>query len=68
MKDKLIKLAYFLHIYDGEGQLDLEDLAFIAVMVKIILNPSIDWAAVCSLVPVILSQMHVRHIDSKKNS
>ena len=60
------KIAYFLHIYDGEGQLDLEDISFMLIVGKIMLSPGIDWAAVCALVPVIISQMHVRNTDSKK--
>lgn len=65
MKDKIKAVFFFLHIYDGEGQLDLEDIAFVAIMVKIMMSPGIDWSAVCALVPVILSQMHVRSTDKK---
>lgn len=67
MRERIEKLAYFLHIYDGQGQLDLEDIAFMLVVGKLVLAPGIDWAAVCAMIPVIAAQMHVRSIDSKKN-
>lgn len=65
MKDLLKNITFFLHIYDGQGQLDLEDIAFICLIFKIMMSPGIDWAAVCSLATVILAQMHVRSTDSK---
>jgi len=66
LKERIKQIFFFLHIYDGEGQLDLEDMAFIALIIKIMMSPGIDWAAVCALVPVILNQMHIRNTDSKK--
>lgn len=60
MKDKILKALYFLHIYDGAGQLDLEDIAFMLLVGKLMFSPGIDWAAMCSLIPVIASQMHIR--------
>lgn len=65
MINKIAKLAYFLHIYNGEGQLDLEDIAFMLIVGKLVLAPGIDFAAVCSLIPVIASQMHIRSTESK---
>lgn len=60
-----VKTMYFLHIYDGAGQLDLEDIAFMLIVGKLVLAPGIDFAAVCSLIPVIAAQMHVRSTDNK---
>lgn len=65
MKERIKQIFFFLHIYDGEGQLDLEDTAFVCLIVKIMMSPGIDWAAVCSLATVILAQMHVRSSDKK---
>lgn len=66
MKERIKQISYFLHIYNGEGQLDLEDIAFMLIVGKLVLAPGIDFAAVCSLIPVIAAQMHVRSTDSKK--
>lgn len=65
MKAWLLKVVYFFHITDGKGQLDLTDLSFMLVIAKIMLSPGIDWTAVCALVPVILSQMHQRQVESR---
>jgi hypothetical protein len=65
MKTKLLKVFYFLHISDGKGQLDITDLAFMAIIVKLLFAPNFDWASVCSMIPIIASQMHQNHIDSK---
>lgn len=61
----LAKISYFLHITDGEGQLDIVDLAFIGIVIKMLYAPNFDWAAVCSLLPIIISQLHADHIASK---
>lgn len=66
MKSFILKALYAVHIYDGEGQLDLEDMAFMLLVGKIMMSPGIDWTAVCTLVPIIAAQMHVRSSDSKK--
>ncbi len=65
MKDFILKTLYAIHIYDGAGQLDLEDIAFMLIVGKLILAPGIDFAAVCSLIPVIAAQMHIRSTDNK---
>ncbi len=62
------KIAYFLHITDGQGQLDIVDLSFIALTVKIIIEPNMDWGAVCGLVPIIAQQMHINHLESKSSN
>ena len=63
MKLWFLKACYFLHITDGHGQLDLTDLSFAAIVIKMILAPNFDWGAVCAMIPVLASQMHSNHIE-----
>lgn len=63
----IYKIAYFLRVIDGDNQLNVIDLAFMALMVKIIMAPAIDWPAVCSLVPVVLSRVHKTHLKLTQN-
>jgi hypothetical protein len=57
------KITYFLHISDGQGQLDIVDLSFMAVIVKLMFAPNLDWQAVCTMIPLIASQMHTNHLS-----
>ncbi len=59
------KAAYFLHITDGLGQLDIVDLSFIALTVKIVVEPHMDWGAICALIPTIAQQMHINHLAAQ---
>lgn len=60
------KVAFFAHISDGEGQLDIVDLSFIAIVVKMLLAPNFDWQAVCAMLPLIASQMHTNQLSAKQ--
>lgn len=62
----LSKLAYFLHITDGQGQLDIVDLSFIGITVKLLLAPNMDWQAVCAMIPMLAAQMHSNHLEYLK--
>lgn len=66
IKELLKKCAWFLHMTDSAGQLDIVDLSFIAMVVKVVLAPGIDYAALGTLIAVILSKMHADQLDSKK--
>ncbi len=54
-----------MHVTDGCGQLDIVDLSFIALVIKMMIQHTFDWPAVCTLIPVIASQMHQQYLDSK---
>lgn len=66
MKNFIFKVSYFLHITDGQGQLDIVDLSFMAVIIKLMFAPNFDWQAVCTLLPLLASQMHTNHLDFLK--
>lgn len=63
----IMKAAYFLHITDGKGQLDITDLSFMAIVIKMMLAPNFDWQAVCTMIPIIASQMHTNHLDAQQS-
>ncbi len=59
------KIAYWCHITDGQGQLDIVDLSFMAIIVKIMFAQNMDWSAVCTMIPLIASQMHTNALAAK---
>ncbi len=66
MKLWLLKTFYFLHLTDGQGQLDITDLSFMAVVIKMIMAPNFDWQAVCALLPILAAQIHTNHLEYLK--
>jgi hypothetical protein len=58
------EVGRFLHIIDDDGQLDLTDLAFIAIIVKIMCSSTLDFPAVVTLATVCINKMHRRQVDS----
>jgi hypothetical protein len=68
MKELIHRVSYFLHITDGQGQLDLTDLSFMLVVGKVIFATGIDYQSVCALVGVILAQMHSNQLAAKASS
>lgn len=58
------RIASFLHIVDASGQLDIVDLSFVALVCKVMFAPGIDYAALGSLIAVILSKMHADHLEA----
>lgn len=61
----MIKLLRFLHIIDDRGKLDIIDLSFIAIMVKVIIAPVIDLSSIGAIVPVLVAKMQRTHYRSK---
>jgi len=61
----LKKIARFLHFIDDDGQLDLTDLAFICIMVKIMMASSLDWPSVIVLATACMNKMHRRQSGNK---
>lgn len=59
MLDKFYKIGYFLCLVD-DGQLNLPDIAFIIILGKILVSPSVDWAALVTLAISVLNSMHNR--------
>ena len=62
------KVAYFLRLIDDDNRINLADLAFVVLLVKITFSGSMDWASVVVLMTTCLNSAHQRHIESKDNS
>jgi hypothetical protein len=60
-------IGKFLHIIDNDGKLDLIDLSFVGMVVKVLISPNIDFPSVCSLVGVILAKMHRTHLEANSD-
>lgn len=67
MLAKLRKICYFLRIVDEEPRLDLSDLAFMIILVKIITAVQVDWASMVTLAIAALNAMHNRQLDASAN-
>lgn len=62
------KIATFLHILDIDDTLNLADIAFMVVMIKIIIASSVDWPSMVTLMTVALNMMHQRHVNAGDTS
>lgn len=60
MLDKFNKALYFLCITTDEPRLNLPDVAFIIILVKILMAVSLDWQALVVFAVAILNSMHSR--------
>lgn len=58
------KVAYFLHLIDDDTRLNLEDIAFCVILIKIACSSNTDWSAMVTLAVVCLNLMHKRHVDA----
>jgi hypothetical protein len=58
--DKFNKVLYFLCITTDEPRLNLPDVAFIIILVKILMAASLDWQALVVFAVAILNSMHSR--------
>ncbi len=67
LKTYVSDIAWFCHITDAAGQIDIVDLAFIGTMLKVIFAPGIDYPALGALVATIMSKMHADHLESKRS-
>lgn len=63
--DKIINALKFLGVMDGT-KLSLTKLAFIALTIKMLFAPELDWPAVLTFLGVLLSYMHKRATQPKK--
>lgn len=57
------KITDFLHITDEDG-LDLTDLAFICIVIKIMSSTNLDWPSIMVLATLCVNKMHKRQQDS----
>jgi hypothetical protein len=64
----LRKIAYFLCLIDDTPQLSLSNIAFLVILGKIIVTPSVDWTALVTLAITCLNVMHDRHVNTTSNS
>jgi hypothetical protein len=64
----LQKIALFLHIIDSDNTLNLADIAFMVVLIKIIAATNVDWPSMVTLMTVALNMMHQRHVNAGDTS
>lgn len=62
IKRKLYAIAVFLHIVDDDGRLNLTDVSLMVILVKLAVEPHLDWGAACTLIPVLLNKIHKRSV------
>lgn len=58
------RIAYFLHLIDRDNRLNLADIAFCVIMVKVAYAPQIDWTALVTLAVVCLNMIHKRKTNA----
>jgi hypothetical protein len=63
----LRKVAYFLCLIDDTPQISLSNIAFLVILGKIIVTPSVDWTALVTLAITCLNVMHDRHTTASSD-
>jgi len=63
---KIYTVARFLHLIDDRNKLDIVDLSFVAIIIKLVISPNPDWSAVAAIVPVIMAKMQRVHVRSNQ--
>lgn len=56
----LREVGQFCHVIDDDGRLDLTDVAFMIIMIKVACAHALDWPAVVTLATVLLNKIHKR--------
>lgn len=54
------KIAYFLCLIDQTPRIDLANIAFIIILVKIVFAQAVDWISLCAFAATILNSAHAR--------
>lgn len=68
MRAKLLKFLDFFRLLDEDGVLSLTNIAVIIVLVKLAIEPSLDYTAVGALLTVIGSYTFKRYTQRRKNA
>lgn len=64
MKQYIIKTLDFLKILDYDGGISLTNVAFIAILVKILITPNVEWAPIIALATSTINYMHKRSVNN----
>lgn len=67
IKDKLLKILSFCNILDDSGNLSLTNLAFIAMVAKLVLTKNPDYATLGATVATVLNYMHKRNTNNENS-
>lgn len=67
MKDYIKKVLAFCKLLDYDGGVSLTNIAFIAIIVKVIMAPQIDSQTVIALVTLCVNYMHKRSTNNDQN-
>lgn len=64
----LRKIAYFLCLIDETPQISLSNIAFLVILGKIIVAPSVDWTALVTLAITCMNVIHDRQVNTTSNA
>lgn len=59
-------LDFFCLLSDDGSQLSLTNLALIALTIKMLLSPTLDWPSTITMMTVFANYAHRRHIGAKE--
>jgi len=59
----LRKIAFFLCLIDETPQISLSNIAFLVIIGKIIVAPSVDWFSIVTLGITCINVMHDRQVN-----
>jgi len=58
------KIAVFLRLIDDDGKLNIADLAFIIILIKIAFSGNMDWPSIVVLATTCLNSAHQRSVSA----
>lgn len=60
----ILKIAVFLRLIDDDGKLNIADLAFIIILLKISFSNTLDWPSIVVLATTCLNSAHQRSVNA----
>lgn len=57
---RIKRVINWLNLLDLEGKLSLTNVALVALVIKMLVSPNLDWPAVVTLITVFANYMHKR--------
>lgn len=60
MKEKFFKLLAFLNLLDADSNLSITNAAVIALVIKMLVSPNLDWPSITAMVITFANYMHKR--------
>lgn len=59
------RIFYFLFFIDEEPRISWSNIAFVAILIKVLYTSHVDWASLATMFLACLNLLHERQVNSK---